>query len=53
MLAAEPERQAQLYETFVNARTVTTFRSLGVQVLTGDDNKMYTVGSHSPRSVAD
>jgi hypothetical protein len=45
MLAAEHERRAELYETFVHAGTVTTFRALGVQVLTGDD-KVYTIGNH-------
>ena len=42
---AETERRAQLYEAFVSAGTVTTFRVLGVQVLAGDD-KVYTIGSH-------
>jgi Short C-terminal domain len=42
---AERERQASTYEAFVRARKVTVFRSLGVQVLVGDD-KVYTIGSH-------
>jgi hypothetical protein len=45
MLATESERRAKLYETFVRAGTVTTFRALGVQVLAGDDN-VYTIGNH-------
>jgi hypothetical protein len=42
---AEAERQAQLYEAFAGAGTVSTFRALGVQVLAADD-KVYTIGSH-------
>ena len=47
MLAAEKERRAELYKTFVRAGTVTTFRALGVQILAGDD-KVYTLGNHDP-----
>jgi hypothetical protein len=42
---AEHERQVQLYEAFVSAGPVTTFRVLGVQVLAGNGN-VYTIGSH-------
>jgi hypothetical protein len=49
MLAAEKQRQAELYETFARIGTVTTFRALGVQILTGDD-KVYTIGNHQPGS---
>ncbi|HUY48896.1 MAG TPA: SHOCT domain-containing protein [Streptosporangiaceae bacterium] len=47
MLAAEKQRRTELYERFVRAGTVTTFRALGVQILTGDD-KVYTIGQHDP-----
>jgi hypothetical protein len=43
MLAAEKNRQAELYEAFVRAGTVIVFRAFGVQVLQGDD-KVYTIG---------
>jgi hypothetical protein len=43
MLAAEKNRQAELYEEFVRAGTVIVFRAFGVQVLQGDD-KVYTIG---------
>jgi len=42
---AEKERRAQLYETFVSAGPVTTYRALGVQVLAGV-GRVYTIGSH-------
>jgi hypothetical protein len=45
MLAADNKRRAELYETFVHAGTVTTFRALGVQVLAGDDS-VYSIGNH-------
>jgi hypothetical protein len=38
---------AEVYEKFARAGTVTTFRALGVQVLTGDD-KVYAIGEHDP-----
>jgi len=47
MLAAEKARQADLYETFVRAGTVTLFRAFGVQILKGDD-KVYTIGVQAP-----
>jgi hypothetical protein len=42
---AEHERQAQVYEAFLNGGPVTAFRALGVQVLTGAGS-VYTIGSH-------
>jgi len=42
---AEKERRAKVYETFVSAGPVTTFRALGVQVLAGV-GRVYTIGSH-------
>jgi hypothetical protein len=41
---AETERLARLYDAFVRG-TVTTFRTLGVQVLASDGN-VYTIGRH-------
>jgi hypothetical protein len=43
--AAEKQRSAQIYETFVSARPATTYRTLGVQVLAGV-GRVYTIGSH-------
>jgi hypothetical protein len=45
MLVAENQRRAEVYEKFARAGTVTTFRALGVQILTGDD-KVYSIGEH-------
>jgi len=45
MVKAEKQRRAELYETFVRAGGMTTFRALGVQILAGDD-KVYTIGQH-------
>jgi hypothetical protein len=42
--AAQHERRFHLYEIFVRAGMVTTFRAFGVQILAGDD-KVYTIGS--------
>jgi hypothetical protein len=47
MLTAEKSRQAELYEKFLRAGTVTIFRAFGVQVLKGDD-KVYTIGNQNP-----
>jgi hypothetical protein len=45
MVTAERERRGVLYETFVRAGAMTTFRALGMQILAGDD-KVYTIGIH-------
>jgi hypothetical protein len=47
MLAAEQERRAALYRTFVRAEIVMVFRALDVQIRTGDDI-VYTIGNHDP-----
>ncbi len=45
MIAAEKQRRAELYDTFMRVGTVITFRALGVQVLQGGD-VVYTLGTH-------
>jgi hypothetical protein len=44
--AGETERQAQLYQAFVDAGGTSVFRWLGVQVLAGT-GEVYTIGIHS------
>ena len=44
-IAAEEQRQSELFAAFVGAGSTTKFSALGVQVLAGDD-KVYTIGTH-------